>query len=39
MKYIIFGIIALVTIIFVGTFIHNTLNDENKIIPNVIKLK
>ena len=34
LRYIIIGIIALIVVIFVGLFIYNTLNDENKITVN-----
>ena len=33
-KYIILSIIAIVAVIFIGLFIHGTLNDENKINVN-----
>ena len=34
LRYIIIGIIALIVVLFVGLFIYNTLNDENKITVN-----
>jgi diguanylate cyclase (GGDEF)-like protein len=33
-RYIIIGVIALIVVVFVGLFIYNTLNDENKITVN-----
>ena len=34
LRYTIIGVIALIVVIFVGLFIYNTLNDENKITVN-----